>query len=159
MTKNKIIKIGLIILVIGIVSAASVALYLFNMPHRNVQATDTDYKVSAHDIVTEYLNNYDLANDKYLDEEGESKVFEVTGKVAAITEDYNHQKVVLLKADDDNAGVSCTFMSETNSQVASLSIGQTISVKGVIRSGATYDEDLELYEDVILEKCAIPTKQ
>jgi hypothetical protein len=34
-------------------------------------------------------------------------------------------------------------------------VGQAITVKGVIRSGASYDEDLEMYENVILEKSDI----
>jgi hypothetical protein len=34
-----------------------------------------------------------------------------------------------------------------------LKIGTKVSIKGVIRSGAGYDEDLDMYEDVILEKC------
>ncbi len=32
-----------------------------------------------------------------------------------------------------------------------------IKVKGVIRSGANYDADLEMYEHVIMEKCDLIT--
>ena len=61
--------------------------------------------------------------------------------------------MILLKNADDKAGVSCTFTKETEASVAGVTVGQKIKVKGVIRSGASYDEDLELYENVILEKC------
>jgi hypothetical protein len=37
--------------------------------------------------------------------------------------------------------------------VKGLALGEEITVKGVIRSGAEYDEDLEMYEDVIMAKC------
>jgi len=39
--------------------------------------------------------------------------------------------------------------------VEGLKIGDYIKIKGVIRSGAEIDEDLELYEDVIIEKSDI----
>ena len=62
---------------------------------------------------------------------------------------------VFIKNASENAGVSCTFTSETNDNAQNLKIGNKITIKGVIRSGAGYDEDLELYEDVILEKCDV----
>ena len=58
----------------------------------------------------------------------------------------------MLKEKGDKAGVSATFTVETNHKISDLKIGEKITVKGVIRSGASYDEDLELYENVILEK-------
>jgi hypothetical protein len=104
------------------------------------------------------LANPTSANEKYLDEEGNSKILEISGIVAEITEDFNKQKVVLLKFASDNAGVSCTFTPETNASVSQIKIGETIVVKGVIRSGASYDKDLGMYENVIMEKCSIVSK-
>jgi hypothetical protein len=155
MTKRKIFKIGLITFGIGVVVAAGIVLYLFNMPHRDVQASSTDYRVTASELVNEYLTDPEAANNKYLDDEGESGILEVSGLVVSITEDFNDQKVVLLQSPNDKAGVSCTFTAETNHQIEGLTEGQTVVLKGVIRSGASYDEDLEMYEHVILEKCAV----
>ena len=128
------------------------------MPHRNVQETTTDYTLKATDIVKEYLTSPQIANDKYLDAEGESKILEIEGTISSITEDFNNQKVVLLKPNDQEAGVSCTFTEATNQSVSNLSVGQKVTLKGVIRSGASYDEDLEMYENVIMEKCDLVTK-
>ncbi len=152
MLKNKTVKTILIIIGIGILIAGSVGYYMFNMPHRNVQATSADYQLSPKEIVEEYLNNSAKANEKYLDEEGESKILVITGKIASITTDFNDQKVILLKNASEKAGINCTFLPEAN---INLKEGDVISVKGVIRSGASYDEDLEMYENVILEKCSI----
>jgi hypothetical protein len=77
---------------------------------------------------------------------------EISGEVSKISEDFNGQKVVLLKNPQDMAGVSATFTPETNENIKGVFVGQNITVKGVIRAGASYDEDLELYENVILEK-------
>ncbi len=155
MLKNKLLKTILILIGVGILIAGGIGFYMFNMPHRDVQATSTDYKLNAEDIVNQYLNNPTEANNKYLDEEGESKILEITGQIASITTDFNNQKVILLKGENAEAGVTCTFTENTNESVNHLKEGQSISVKGVIRSGASYDEDLEMYENVILEKCSL----
>ena len=159
-SKNKKrFKVVAFITLIGIVIGGGIVLYLFNMPHRNVQETTTDYTLKASDIVKEYLVNPQAANDKYLDAEGESKILEIEGTIASISEDFKNQKVILLKASDQDAGVSCTFTAATNQSTSDLSIGQKVIIKGVIRSGASYDEDLEMYENVIMEKCDLVTKQ
>jgi len=75
--------------------------------------------------------------------------------VAEISKDYNDQFVILLKGESDKAGVSCTFSKENEAGTTNIKAGQTITVKGVIRSGASYDEDLELYENVNLDKSKI----
>ncbi|WP_432410863.1 OB-fold protein [Rasiella sp. SM2506] len=153
-TKKKI----LIILFTGILAAVGIVLYLFNEPARDVQATQTDFRYSASAIVKEYLTDANLANAKYLNEEGNSKVLEITGIVAAITEDFNNQKVILLKKTGDKAGVSATFTNETNAHTNTVKIGDEITIKGVIRSGAAYDADLEMYENVLIDKCDIVSK-
>jgi hypothetical protein len=155
MKKKKIIQRSLIVFVLGAIIAGSVAYYLYHMPHRDIQATNADYQVEASKLVAEYLSDPQKADEKYLGLGGESKVLEVTGTVASISEDFNDKKVVLLKSTSDEAGVSCTFLESTNSQVEEMMEGKVVTVKGVIRSGASYDEDFGMYEHVILEKCAL----
>lgn len=149
---NKKLKTGATIIGIGIVIAMGIAYYMFNMPQRNVQETKTDFKIEATTLVTEYLTDAGAANTKYLADDGDSKVIAVTGTVISITEDLNQQKVVLLNGGDTEAGVSCTFTKETNTNANTIEAGHKVTIKGVIRSGASYDEDLEMYENVIIEK-------
>lgn len=158
MKRKKIIKILLTILVLTLIIAGSIVYYQFNQPHRNVQESETDFRFNSGQIVKEYLANSKAANEKYLDEEGNSKILEISGKVTEISEDFNKQKVVLLKSASDNAGVSCTFTPEINASVNQIKIGETIAVKGVIRSGASYNKDLGMYENVIMEKCSVVSK-
>ncbi len=143
---------------IGVLVALGIAYYMFNLPHRDVQAAQIDFRLSSTEIVNQYLADAPSANDKYLQEEGDSKILAVTGKIFSIREDLNQQKVVLLKEATEHAGVSCTFTEATGKKVENLDIGHTITVKGVIRSGAGFDEDLDLYEDVIMEKCDVIEK-
>jgi hypothetical protein len=158
MRKKKILKIIAIVAVAGILIGGGIGLYLFNMPHRDVQSAKSDYTLTSSQIVSEYLTDKDAANQKFLAADGDSKILEITGIVNKISDDYDGNKVVLLKGPDDKAGVSASFTTETNNNLAGVEAGQTITVKGVIRSGASYDEDLELFENVILEKSDIVEK-
>lgn len=152
MNKKKILRFIVIAGGAGVLIGGGIFLYMFFMPHRDVQASKVDYTLTSTQIVTEYLSDKDAANEKYLAEDGDSKILEVFGEVNKVSENYNGQKVVLLKSSQDNAGVSATFTTEANDKLKGVTVGQTITVKGVIRSGASYDEDLELFENVILEK-------
>ncbi|MCK5400223.1 MAG: hypothetical protein KAJ28_01195 [Flavobacteriaceae bacterium] len=149
--KKKVIKWGFILLISGLAIGGSVVLYMFNQPHRDVQASTADYEMEAKQLVNEYLADAQISNDKYLDEEGESKIIVVTGTISEISTDLNSQKVILLKNEGEDAGVSCTLLPITNSE--KIAVGDIVTIKGVIRSGAGYDEDLGLFEDVIMEKC------
>jgi len=148
---KRLLFTGAIAILIGIGYVA----YLFNMPHRNVQSVKAFIEIKSAVLVQEFLNNPQAANSKYLAEDGESKVIIVKGYIDAIFEDQKNQKVIVLMDKDEKVGVSSTFMPETNKNVEGLKIGDYIKIKGVIRSGAEIDEDLELFEDVIIEKSDI----
>ena len=148
---KKLTKIFVVLFSIGL----GIAYYMFNMPQRDVQNTEVDYTIEATTLVNEYLADATIANTKYLSTDGDSKIIAVSGFVESITEDLNMQQVVLLKESNENAGVSCTFMQATNNNATSLKKGDKVTIKGVIRSGANYDEDLEMFENVIIEKCDI----
>lgn len=154
-TTRSWIRKGLIIAAVIVVAGGTYAFYLFNLPHRDVVGAKADLTLPANALVNEFLTDAAAANAKYLDAEGDSKVLAVSGTVSAIETDLNGNTVVLLKESGAEAGVRCSFTAETNTQATGLKIGTTATIKGVIRSGAAYDEDLELYEHAVLEKCSI----
>jgi tRNA_anti-like len=158
MKKKKVLKIIAILGVAGLLIGGGIGLYMFNKPHRDVQSANADYTLTASEIVSEYFTDKDAANKKYLAADGDSKILEITGVVSKISEDFSGQKVVLLKDEQVKAGVSASFTSETNSSLDDVQVNQKITIKGVIRSGASYDEDLEMYEHVIIEKSNIVLK-
>jgi len=149
--KSKIFKLIAILVII----ALGYGVYMWFMPHRNIQNTKAFATIDATTLVNEFLSDNKKATNLYLDSEGESKVLIVTGNIATISEDQLGQQVIVLKNASDKMGVSCTFTVETNKQVENLKIGTPVKIKGVIRSGAEYDEDLDLAENVIIEKSAI----
>ncbi|MCF6332241.1 MAG: OB-fold putative lipoprotein [Draconibacterium sp.] len=155
MKSKKFIKITAIVALAGVLIGGGMGLYMFNMPHRNVQKTEADYVLTSSQIVKEYLTDRKVANQKYLAADGDSKILEINGVVAKISEDFNGNRVILIKGENDKAGVSATFTTETNASASKIHTGDKVAVKGVIRSGAAYDDDLELYENVVLEKSSI----
>jgi hypothetical protein len=155
MKRKRILRWVAITGLAGILLATGTVIYMFNMPHRDVQSANTDYSLSSSEIVQEYLEDPDAANKKYLAADGNSKILEITGEVAKISEDFNGQKVILLKSEGEKAGVSATFTDGTGKSLESIRRGQEVTVKGVIRSGAFYDEDLDMYVNVVIEKSDI----
>jgi len=152
MKKKRILKIALILLAAGIIIGGSIGLYMFFMPHRDVQMAKTDYSLTASQLVNEYLADRTAANTKYLAADGNSKILEVSGTVARVGDDFQGNKVVELKENGDKAGVNFTFMPATNANAEKLQQGQQVTIKGVIRSGASYDPDLEMYLNAVVEK-------
>ena len=152
---NKTLKKILIVGVIGLLLGGSYAGYLYFKPHRDIQNVEVFVEIEATKLVDEYLAGMNAANAKYLDTEGESKVIIVKGMIKSIDTDQNNQIVAVLKSNNDELGVSCTFTAASNDNAKNLKVGDNLKIKGVVRSGAEYDEDLELFEDAIVEKCDI----
>ena len=155
MSKKKVIKKVLLVVLVLVIVGGAYGAWLYFQPHRDVQSTETDYALKASDIVNEYLENKAAENDKYIYADGEYKVLEIEGQVYDIREDFNGNTVILLKSDTAKAGVKASFTEETSSEAKQVNKGSTITIKGVIRSGANYDEDLEMYEHVIVEKSKV----
>jgi len=143
---KKIVKYGLIGGGIAAAIGAVVIIYLFNMPHRDIQGEEASYRLKANSLVNEFIEQPEKSNEKYLD-----KVIIVTGEVSEISEDQLKQKVVSLKTD--KAGINCTFTEASKSAADKLKPGDEVSIKGVVRLGAGYDEFLDITEYAILEKC------
>ncbi len=143
-----------ILLVVIVLAAAGgiYAYYLWNMPHRDVAAAEIDYHIEATELVNEYLADERTANMKYLDESGDSKILAVTGTVHRVSKNMNDDVVVILKETGEKAGVQFTFSQDAGNDVAGLQKGDIATIKGVIRSGAKYDEIMDLYLDAIVDK-------
>lgn len=148
-------RILLILALFVLVSGLGIVYYMFNMPHRDVKSSKEDFILDATTIVAEYLKDAEKANQKYLAEDGDSKIIIVSGVVSDISDDAQNNKVILLKKEGEKAGVSCTMLHEEKNKISSLKVGTLVKIKGVIQSGASFDEDLGLYENVILNKCTI----
>jgi len=146
-------KIIIGIIIVGALGG-SYGLYVFFMPHRDVQSVEAFATISANDLVAEYLKDNAAANLKYLADDGDSKVLNITGRVSSVDTDQKMQLVLILKDEGAAIGVSRTFMESTNKNAEKLKIGDQVKIKGVLRSGVDEDSEL-LEEDVIIENCDV----
>jgi hypothetical protein len=144
--KKKIIKIVAFIGLFG----AMYALYLFNLPHRNAKDIESEFTFGASELALQFVENPILANETYLSDDGDSKVGVISGIVFEVGENVKGEQYAIIRNVNSVVGVQCSFLSNEN-----LEIGDFVSVKGVIRSGAEFDEDFEEYIDVIMEQCVI----
>lgn len=145
---KKTVKYGLIIAGIGFAAAVAVFLYMYNMPHRNIQEEEVRFTMGADEFTQEFMSNPVESNAKYLDQ-----VVVIEGIIGEKSQDQLNQQVITFKTE--KAGINCTFTAETNSNAEKLNEGYKVKIKGVVRLGASYDEDLDMTEYAILEKCDI----
>ncbi|MBI3133194.1 MAG: hypothetical protein HYZ14_00820 [Bacteroidetes bacterium] len=127
-------------------------LNLWFEPHRDVKTAEVFDEFEVTDFVTEFIKNPDAANEKYLAEDGDSKIVTMSGKITAIDTNLNQQLVIEMKSDQHDAGVRFTLLEEENEKAAALKIGEKTSITGVVSAGPVYDEDFGRYLDAILEQ-------
>ncbi len=156
--KKKIIKIAAIVIGAGLIIGLGIGYYMYNIPHRDVQSSPTDYKLTVTELVNEYLADLGAANAKYLAADGNSKILEVTGEVFRARINMNNQMMVVLQGPEDIAGVNATFTSGASENIPELERGQIITIKGVIRSGVYYDENLHMHVNAIIDHAALAGK-
>jgi len=127
--------------------------YLFiNQSHRDVEEVEVDYSISVSEFVDEYLANAKSANKKYLAADGESKILLLEGHISTVSTAPDGRLIITLKQPEQKAGIQCLFLP--NQVSINLETGNIIKVKGVLRAGPGYDDDLEMFENGYLEKCS-----
>ena len=144
-------KYHFIALGVAVLVGIGVTLNILFAPHIDVQATESFEKTTVGSFVDQAIKDINTFNDKYLAADGESKVIEIEGIVYEVSQNMNNETVILLKDNSfKDAGVLCTMLDTL--QAVNPAINSKVAIKGIVRSGAEFDEDLELYIDAVLEK-------
>jgi len=99
------------------------AFYLYNKPHTSVAAVTPAATISAADLYAAYIQSEAVANKQFLD-----KVLLVKGTVSDVSR-TDSTLTILLESNDIAGGVSCNVTAK-NTTPASISNGESISVKG-----------------------------
>lgn len=134
---KKIILIGGIL---GMLTAGSIGVYLFNKPHQSIKSVDADYQEAAPELVARFQEDEESCNKKYL-----GKVIEVTGSVSDIAIDEKGVLNVTLTGGD-LSGVICQFEKANQEAALHLKKGESVSIKGICTG---------CLMDVILVDCVI----
>lgn len=132
--------------------AAGFGLNLWFEPHRDVKTAPVFDEFIVDDFTQEFIDNPEAANEKYLAEDGDSKIVTMSGTLAAIDTNLNNLLVLELKSEHHEGGARFTLLPEENEKAANLKIGEKVTLTGVVSAGAVMDEDFGRYLDAILEQ-------
>lgn len=133
--------------------AGSYILYEVSREGRDVVELQAEETLKVRTIVQEYLDDPAAANSKYLETDGNSRIIEMSGTVYKISESGDGRPIVTIREDDQPAGFQCLFA--TGQSIGEMEKGNVVAIKGVIRGGPGYDEDLEIHENGYLEDCSL----
>ena len=129
------IKTVLIVLALLAAGGAATGYYLWNKPHRNVDAAQADFSVEATDLFAQYASDETGANPKYLD-----KIITVCGIVDDVTNEAGSVKVQLI-GGGELGGVSCEMQAGSTLVPPK---GSRVCVKGICTG---------YLMDVVLSRC------
>lgn len=136
----------------GLLIGGSIFAYLWFMPHRDVQATEADAALTAVSFVEEYLADPSASNQKYLADDGDSKILILSGTVQSVDEDIEGNAIIFLASGNEHLPVKCNMVAGATPEAT---VGSEVKIKGVVRAGPSYDEDLDLYEPASVGECSL----
>jgi hypothetical protein len=127
--KNKIIKFGIWVVVVGFLAGISVAVYMFNKPKRDIAKTKPEYSLTAAQLMTEFTQNEQAANAKYLSA-ASGKVIQVSGVIGEIDQKGDSTLNILLKIPSNSGTVNCSMEKNEIPGATSLKVGDKVAIKG-----------------------------
>jgi hypothetical protein len=142
---NKILKIGFILLVTGLVAAALVWKFYVNKPHDNIEKATPAYSVSTEEIWSRYNTDRKIADSLY-----NNQVIEVTGNLSRIDKNDTLVSAIFVMAADSMFGdktIACQMYKKYNEEAVALIAGAKVKIKGFC---VGYDDT-----DIKFNKCSI----
>lgn len=141
---KKIFKIGLILFIVGVVSATGTYIYVFHKAHRNIAKEKPAYEVCAKDLYTEFSEDEMSSYDKY-----GNQVLQVTGTVVEFELKENGASLVYI---DPFEGINCAFDSTTvtklKNEFTEISVGNVVTLKGQC-------DGFDMIMGVVLTRCVL----
>lgn len=123
---KRLLKIGIILFGIGLLTGFGTYLYVFHKPHRNVAKEKPAYTLNADKLYNDFQTHEDSSYVKYGD-----KVIEVSGPVANVETTDNSASVTML---NDISGISFGFDSldykAAENKLKTINKGDTVTIKG-----------------------------
>jgi hypothetical protein len=145
--KRKKLKIILAIVVFLALSGGLYAYREFTRKVKDLTYVKAGVQLDAAGLITAFEKDEAQGNEKYLD-----KIIAVKGKVKTVEKNGNGYYTVILGEDNSMSSVRCSMDSVHQQDVASLSAGTIITMKGAC-SG--FNKDELLGSDVILNRCVV----
>jgi ABC-type glycerol-3-phosphate transport system substrate-binding protein len=145
-TKKNIVLVLLLITA----GAAAIGYYLYNKKHFSVESTTASTVIAAITLHQTFVTDSVLAKNKFIGDEVNHKVIQVSGEVAEIKKDLQGNTIILLKTSTDGAFINCAM----EGRAENINAGSKIAIKGIC-TGYNFDADMGIPGDVILTRCFI----
>ncbi len=144
--KNKFVKIGLAVVIVGLIGAFAVYHFVYNKPHKDYTKEEPAYSLKAETLFNEFVNDTQKANEKYT-----GKVLQISGRPNKV--ENTDSTLVLVFAFEEgmfgDEGIRCHMLPEYQS-TDDLNLAGDMNLKGFCTG---YNDT-----DVILEHCSVPSK-
>jgi len=142
---KKLLKIGIILAITGVITAALVWKFYVNKPHDDIEKATPDYSMTTEEIWNQYNSNLKTADSIYT-----GKVIELSGNLSRIDKNDSMVSAIFVMAADPMFGdktISCQMYKKHNDEAASLKAGNSVKIKGFCTG---YNDT-----DIIFNKCSI----
>jgi hypothetical protein len=142
---KKLLKIGLVLIAAGLITAALVWKFYVNKPHDDIEKATPDYALSAQELWKQYTGNFRTADSIYT-----GKVIELSGTVNRTEKSDSLVYAVFVMEVDSLFGdksVRCEMLGKYNSEALAIAAGTPVKIKGFCTG---FDQT-----DVKFNKCSI----
>ncbi len=142
---KKIMKFGLLILIVGAISAALVWKFYVNKPHEDIEKATPAFSLSVADIWKSYNENLTVSDSLYT-----GKVLELNGALSRVDKaDSLTYAIFVMEADSmfGDKSIRCEMLEKYANEASGIASGTTIKIKGFCTG---FDQT-----DVKLNKCSI----
>lgn len=136
------LKILIILVVVGLISAFLVWKFVINKSHPNYAKVKAEYELLATDIFNKYISNKDSANQFYT-----GKEIQIKGKFTKIEQTGTNAVVIFVfrQGEFGDEGIRCVLLPEEIEKIKEIKPNEDIILKGMCTG---YNES-----DVMIEKC------
>jgi hypothetical protein len=144
-------KIILFAILVTVLAAATIGYKMYNKKHFSVESAAPVAEITAIDLLQIFVADSTLAKNKYIGDESNHKVVQVSGVIKEITKNQLQQIVLKLKTSTDGAFINCEMEGKVGSNTAA---GNNIILKGIC-DGYLYEADFGIPGDVNFKRCFI----
>ncbi len=145
-------KYPLLAIFCTIILGAGFGLDMWFAPHRDVRTAPVFEEFDVDDFTSEFILDYQAATERYLSDDGDSKIVTMTGTITEIDTNLNEEIVIELHGEKPEAGARFTLAYDQVEKAKDLQPGDKTKLTGVVSCGAYFDTDFNRYIDAVLEQ-------
>jgi hypothetical protein len=137
---KRLLKIGIVLAVVGVLAAAYVWFFVYNKPHKNYEKAKPEAVLTAADCFNSFVNNGNAHTGKVLQLDGMPSYIENQDSLVIVVFVFNEGMF-------GDEGIRCTMLPKYKEAALALNLDEKIIIKGLCTG---YNGT-----DVILEHCSI----